>query len=92
MFIRHFLYSSLGKVHYSSQKFWNGTLMKRVRLGGALIVADFLPHRDIVLAIAWVTEMHGVSLVWIVLREMHRGVALVLGFLFRCFAFIVFDF
>lgn len=41
MFIMHFLSSSFGKVHYSSQKKWIGTLMRRVRLGGTLVVADF---------------------------------------------------
>lgn len=47
--------------------------MKRVRQGGALMVADFLGTQSIT---KFYTESHGVFLKWIVLRELHRGVSL----------------
>ena len=44
--------------------------MKRVRLGGALMVTDFLVTQS---STKFCTEIHGVSLKWIALRELHRG-------------------
>ena len=56
--------------------------MKRVRLGGALMVTDFLVTQS---STKFCTEIHGVSLKWIVLR---RDTQRALRFLFQVSSFL----